>query len=113
MVDGAKNLALWVGSGGEVVEQSEAQHRANICSECPMNQPADGVTSAVATATRKFLEFKNNLNLTVEGEERLHHCLGCGCVLRLLIWEPGARITKHMTGEELAVAPSYCWKRNP
>ncbi len=109
-VDGAKNVGLWVGSGGQVVSQGEAQARADICLTCPSNQHTDGVTKEVALATKKFLEFKNQLELRVRGEKSLHHCLGCGCVLRLMIWEPQDRVKSQMTGEEMAVTPKFCWK---
>jgi hypothetical protein len=110
MVDGAKNLTLWVGSGGEVVSQEVAQERANVCFTCPLNQRGMGVTAEVAEATLKFLEFKNSLDLRVEREAELHHCFGCGCVLKLLIWEPQTRIVSQVTGEEKAVTPFFCWK---
>lgn len=110
MVDGVKNLTLWVGSGGEVVAPEDAQARAAVCLSCPHNLPGMVATREVAEATLKFLEFKNSLKLGVAGEEDLHSCTGCGCVIPLMIWEPQARIQKQMTGEERAVTPSFCWK---
>lgn len=110
IADGAKNLAIWVGSGGLVVSQEDAQARAEICLNCPLNEPGMAVTSEVASATRAFLEFKNQLRLRVNGEKSLHHCKGCGCVLRLLIWEPQDRVKAQMTSEEIAITPKYCWK---
>ena len=110
MVDGVKNLTIWVGSGGVVVAQEVAQARADICFTCPLNRRGMGVTAEVAEATLKFLEFKNSLDLRVEREAELHHCFGCGCVLKLLIWEPQDRILSQMTGEETAITPGFCWK---
>lgn len=112
MVDGVKNLTLWVGSGGEVVSQEVAQERANLCFTCPLNQRGMGVTGEVAEATLKFLEFKNSLDLRVDREAELHHCFGCGCVLKLLIWEPSLNIKKQLTASEVEVSPPYCWKIN-
>ncbi len=113
MVDGVTNLTTWVGSGGVVVDPSEAQSRADICLNCPHNQPDSNLNEVVAKAVKKFLSFKNDLDLRVQGERSLFSCTGCGCQLRLLIWEPAERIKTQMTGEELAVAPAYCWKRKP
>jgi len=113
IADGAKNLAIWVGSGGLVVSQEDAQARAEICLNCPLNEPGMAVTSEVASATRAFLEFKNQLRLRVNGEKSLHHCKGCGCVLRLLIWEPQDRIKSQMTSEEVKLSPPFCWKLKP
>lgn len=113
MVDGVKNITLWLGSGGVCVSQQEAQARANICITCPLNKHTSYVTKEVADATHKFLEFKNGLDLRVNGERSLYHCAGCGCVLRLLIWEPQDRVKSQMTGEEVAVTPNFCWKLKP
>lgn len=110
MADGVKNLTLWIGAGGDVVSQDDAQTRANICLMCPHNKPGAVGTREVAEATIKFLEFKNQLKLTVKGELGLQSCDGCGCVIPLMIWEPQDRIQQQMTGEELAVTPSFCWK---
>lgn len=113
MVDGAANLAIWVGSGGVVVSPEEAQDRAAICLNCPQNKPGMEVTKEVALATRKFLEFKNQLQLRVNGEKSLFHCATCSCVLRLLIWEPQDRIKSQMTEEEIKKSPAFCWKLKP
>ena len=110
MVDGVKNLTLWVGSGGEVVAPEVAQARAEVCLNCPHNLPGMVATREVAEATLKFLEFKNSLKLDVAGEEDLHSCATCGCVLPLLIWEPDARVAKQMTPEEIKSSPEECWK---
>ncbi len=108
---GVANLTAWVGSGGEVVAQDVAQERANICLPCPMNRQGMGITREVAEATLKFLSFKNSLNLSVIREDGLRHCAGCGCVLKLMVWEPQSRIVAQMTSEELAASPEFCWKR--
>ncbi len=129
MIDGAANLSLWLGSGGICVSQEEAQSRADICNTsgpildengiklaptggpCPLNKEGSNVTKEVALATKKFLEFKNDLSLKVEGEKKLKHCAGCSCVLRLMTWEPSERIAKQMTPEEYELSPQPCWKR--
>lgn len=117
MVDGAKNLTLWLGSGGLCVSQEEAQGRADICNKagpnggpCPLNKEGSEITKEVADATHAFLRFKNELELKVQGERSLKHCEACGCVLRLMIWEPLDRVQKQMDAAELKLTPSYCWK---
>lgn len=110
MADGAKNLTLWVGSGGEVVSQELAQERADICLTCADNRPGMDITREVAEATLKFLSFKNELELRVNGEDDLQSCRGCGCVIPLMIWESQDRIQAQMTREEIAKTPNYCWK---
>jgi hypothetical protein len=113
VVGGVEAITSWLGSGGVVVHQEEAQSRANICLACPKNVEVGFTTSAAANAARKILEIKNDSSLRVKGEKQLHKCESCGCVLRLLVWEPQSRVTKHLTAAERSVLPSHCWKLKP
>lgn len=108
--DGTRHLADWLGSGGSVVDPATAQHRANTCLTCGLNQPGATVTKAVALAIKAQLGVKNKLKLRVDGEKRLHSCDACGCVLRLLVWEPQDRVESQITDEERVKLPSMCWK---
>lgn len=116
-IDGVKNLTTWLGSGGVCVDQEVAQERADICNyggperrPCPKNVTGSSINDAVAEATKRFLEFKNDLELKVKGEKQLKSCDTCGCVLRLMVWETQDRIAKQMTPEEVKESPEYCWK---
>jgi hypothetical protein len=108
--DGARNITDWLGSGGQVVDPRTAQHRANTCLTCALNQPISNITKAVALAIRAQLGVKNKLKLRVDGEKRLQGCAACGCVLRLQVWEPQDRVESHLTEEEIQKIPSFCWK---
>lgn len=108
--DGIKNLTDWLGSGGKIVDPAEAQRRANTCVNCGLNKPGATVTTAVALAIRAQLGVKNKLKLRVDGEKSLHTCQACGCVLRLLIWEPQDRVEASITDEEASKLPGMCWK---
>ncbi len=110
IAEGISNLTTWVGSGGAVVSQEEAQSRASICINCPCNKPDLAINELVAKAVKKFLAFKNELDLRVQGERSLLSCEGCGCQIRLLIWQPQDQVKREMTGEERAKTPSFCWK---
>jgi len=107
---GIEVISEWLGDGGQVVDQETAQKRANICLKCPLNVPTVVVVDAVARAIKKHLSVKNELALRVEGEKSLHTCQACGCVLRLLVWEPQSRVKVNMTPEETEKTPSHCWK---
>lgn len=109
-VNGAEEIRDWLGSGGQVVSYEEAQARANICKTCALNQPVGLIKGAIADATRKRLEIKNKIGLRVAGERQLGKCDPCGCVLRLLIWEPQNRIQPFLTDEEIRNYPAFCWK---
>lgn len=107
---GINHLKDWLGDGGQITDPKTAQHRANTCITCGLNKPGLSVTTAVALAVRAQLGVKNQLRLRVSGEKRLHSCQACGCVLRLLIWEPQDRVESHITDEERAKLPGMCWK---
>jgi len=110
LAKGVEHLTDWLGSGGTVVATATAQHRANTCITCGLNKPGAAVTEAVARAVRGQLGIKNHLKLRVEGEKKLHTCQACGCVLRLLIWEPQERVEAHIPDEERKKLPGMCWK---
>ncbi len=107
---GAAEIRDWLGDGGEVVTYEEAQGRANLCLTCAKNVPAGMLKGAIADATRKRLEIKNKVGLRTAGEKRLGKCEPCGCVLRLLVWEPQRRIQPYLTAEEKQSYPAFCWK---
>lgn len=107
---GAEEITAWLGSGGKIVPQEVAQERANICLECAKNVEVGVVKDTIASATRKILEAKNKLGLRIDGEKRLGMCSDCGCVLRLLVWQPQERVQPYLTEEDLKNAPTFCWK---
>jgi hypothetical protein len=107
---GAAHIADWLGEGGMVVDQATAQHRANTCITCGLNQPGSILVGAVAHAVRGQLGIKNKLKLRVEGEKKLKECQECGCQLKLLIWEPQDRVEKHLSESSRAALPGMCWK---
>lgn len=107
---GAKVIAGWLGSGGEVVEPETAQERADICLPCPNNVANFPVTTAVALAVKQYLGVKNKLSLRVKGEKALGTCSACGCVLRLKVWEPQEKVQNELTDEERQKLPAFCWQ---
>ena len=108
--DGAETIAEWIGAGGHVVSQEDAQARADVCLTCALNQKGTLISNAVAVVIKKHLKVKNKLGLTVKGAKRLKTCTACSCVLNLLIWCPQRRIQPFLTDEELQKYPSFCWK---
>lgn len=109
IIEGVQTLKEWLGSGAETVPWRLAQARAGVCLKCPLNKPGSVLTGAVADAVKKQIELKNALQLRVSGEKSLHHCEGCGCVLRLKIWMPADKLG--MTQEQLNNYPTACWMR--
>lgn len=92
--DGAHILTRWLGDGGKPVSNDIAQRRANICNTvasgaiCPFNQPGFQPVERIAEIIKAQTEKKNELKLTVEGEENLHTCSLCFCALPLKVHVP-------------------------
>jgi hypothetical protein len=108
--EGAKTMKDWLGSGAETVPWNLAQERANVCVRCPMNKPGSVATGAIADAIKKQVEIKNHLKLRVVGEKSLHHCEGCGCVLRLKIHIPIDKLG--LNANTISVFPDNCWQKH-
>jgi hypothetical protein len=102
-------LAEWVGEGGIVVDQEDAQSRADTCLECPKNKLGFTLEKAVAEAIKRQKELKSRMELRVKGEKRLGTCKVCGCPPSLKIWIPLQRTLSHTTADELAEFPENCW----
>ena len=102
----------WLGEGG--VPAPDAQQRAGICVQCPYNEARpfeEAFKGVVATAIRQQLELKSKLKLHVEGEERLHVCTLCGCMLTLKVHVP-LHIARENT-PDWQNYPNYCWLTRP
>lgn len=99
----------WLGEGGKPVSRELAQARADICLSCPLNQKLETALHRTVTAAIKTqIELKNQMKLSVEGEEKLHICAGCDCVLKLKIHVPMSFVKATTDREELA---EQCWIR--
>lgn len=100
--------ATWLGEGGQPSPQ--AQRRADICLKCPHNvaRPWEETYKGVAAVLiRRQLELRSKLELKVEGEEGLHMCDLCGCVLALKVHVP-LHIARENT-PDWERFPANCW----
>lgn len=109
--DGAMILRDWVGANSLPVSNQIAQERADICLKCPSNAEGMKLTEAIAAEIKRQVEFKNHLELRVDGEKSLHSCDVCQCVNRLQIWLPDHILTRHYTKADAIRYPDFCWKR--
>lgn len=107
MVNGARILADWIGDGGHVVGQEDAQRRADVCLKCPKHSTNYSFAEPVADTIKSQLELKKHLEFRVRGEKSLHVCSVCGCVLRLKVWLPWERIK--LDEDEKPNYPASCW----
>ncbi len=67
------------------------------------------LTAPVANQLRQQIELKANMKLAVEGEDGLHTCGGCDCILNLKVWVPIKHIKETTPLEELNKENPKCW----
>lgn len=120
VISASAAMADWVGEGAVPVDQMVAEFRASRCMSgnngdpCPLNGAEnwwDWAKHVVAMWIRRELEIKNELNLSVKDEQRLHMCKACGCCLRLKVWVPIKHLREHTSTEQLNKMPDYCWMK--
>lgn len=92
------------------VEQSEADRRALICSDCPKNRVPTGKGWVRNWTDRKMLDC-------VDGRKTASHddlgvCKACGgCELRAAVWWPADILQAVTPKADAAKYPDHCWKR--
>lgn len=89
--EGAVTLLTWEVEGLRPVESKTAHARAQICAECPKNDPSDltrWFTVPVSETVRKRFERLHELKMETKHDDRLGTCSACLCPLKLKVWEP-------------------------
>lgn len=107
----AEAKASWLGEGGKAVPQKLADQRTVVCLKCPKNQPHpiyENLTRPVADNLRHQIELKSRMKLKAQGEDGLHICEVCWCVLSLKVWSP---IQIAAMNAEITKLPEWCWVR--
>lgn len=89
-----------------LVTQEEAERRAGICSQCPLNVGLHGC--AICRSTLNSLREKLTTRKTAQ-DDRLLACGVCGCDNRIQVHVPLSALA---TGSGDLVYPAWCW-RNP
>lgn len=89
------------------VSQEEAERRAAICAQCPMN--ADQIVDfCIGCSTRdlvaKIAGYMQSKHTSKD--QKLKTCAKCGCALKLKVWMR----TESMQDSEIEW-PSWCWMR--
>ena len=109
---GGHILVDWLGNGAETVNVEIAQARANVCLDCDRNQDGHSLLKLTADTVRAIAEqmqVKEHKRLRVEGEENLHVCSVCSCVLPLKIWLRPDILAERTSKETLQELPTWCW----
>lgn len=100
----------WFGDGGVPVPSEQSQARADVCLKCPYNRELNFwelLTSAASFATKKQIQAKNDMALRVNGEEDLHTCAVCLCLLTLKVHVP---LTHILNSSDMEGLPPHCWQ---
>lgn len=110
---GIETIREWLGSeDGIPVSPELAQRRADICLQCPQNQPGGFMSEIVAAALKRHLELKSDLGMRVKGERKLFQCQVCLCQLSLKIHVPIGIVRRQMPASEYELYPVPCWQRD-
>lgn len=106
-----RTLISNVSSGFERVDQSEADRRAKICSECQFNISSDGCegcrNSGAAAAIVGTITGDRKTSL----DGSLNVCAFCGCFNKAQIWFPLIDLQNGMGQPMRDELPSNCWKK--
>lgn len=99
-----KSMAKLLAGGMRLVDQAEADRRAAICAECPMNQRVSAChgCSGVATLINSIRGSR-----TTALDDKLEACTLCKCSNKVKVWVPLEAISN-----DGLTFPEICWQ-NP
>ena len=112
MASGVGVLYDWLGSGGQPVDNTVAETRAQICVACPKNGKGDLTkffTVPAANLIMKQLEQRKDLNLSTTVDDKLGICEACGCVNKLKVHVPIEFILAKMSEQVRSDLDKSCW----
>jgi hypothetical protein len=101
-------------SGGPLVSPAEANRRAAICSNCPMNvkfaKPCTGICAELKDLVSSIIN-----NQGTPHDANLNSCQICGCFLQAAVWLPNEITVPPLSAEQRqkfqeAKTALGCWK---
>ncbi len=102
--------------GSKLVDQEEANRRAEICSRCPMNLavPMPCGSGGICQDLLDFIKGTVGDRITPHNDA-LKHCNICGCSLQAAVWYPLETQCKGVTQDqkEQFATIKECWKKCP
>jgi hypothetical protein len=97
--------------GFQRVDQAEADRRAEICANCPMNFQIGGCRSCYHSGAAAALIGSLTGDKVTPSDERLHSCKICGCFNKAQIWFPLEDLRDAIDPTLNSQLPSGCWKK--
>lgn len=110
IIRGTKTILTNKLLGEGLVDQGEAERRANICAVCPMNVqfrlPCGGLCGELLEIVQAIVGDR-----TVGKAGDLHACAVCSCSLPAKIWFPKKSLERYETDEIRSKYPQNCWMK--
>jgi len=98
------------------VERAEAERRAVVCVECPLNKQGglkEWFVEHVAKGITELYGIMSDLNLTTSRDKELGTCTACLCPTKAKVHVDLTMIQRHMKSEVIAKLDPKCWIINP
>lgn len=111
---GSSVIVEWISSGSEAVPQEQSDHRAEVCSKCPMNKKGDWsalFTIPAANAIRSAIKNKGEFGLSTPYDDQLGICEACDCCLVLKTHVPFHKFYPKMSQAAKDALDVNCWIR--
>jgi len=103
----------WLGDGGRPVTAEAANKRAAQCLGCDFNRGGTMAREMASDATKRLLEAKTRLKMSVPDEELLHTCSLCRCHLPTKVHVPMVHIRRYQpesVREAIRAGKKDCWQ---
>jgi len=112
---GVSAITEWQKDGAKAVPQQQAESRAAVCIECPLNGQGDfgkWFIAPAAAAIKRQIEWLTSQKLSTSHDAKLNICEGCLCAMKLKVWMPIEYIKKGLTGETISELRKGkdCWQ---
>ena len=112
---GVMAITEWQKDGAKAVPKEQAESRAAVCVECPLNGQGDFTkwfTAPAAAAIRRQIEWLTGQKLATSLDAKLNICEGCLCAMRLKVHMPISYIKKSLSDETVAELRKgkNCWQ---
>jgi len=112
---GVVAITDWQKDGAKAVPKEQAEARAAVCVECPMNGQGDfskWFTSPAAAAIKRQVEWLTGQNLTTSHDAKLNICEGCLCAMKLKVHVPIDYIKKGLSDDTISELRKgkNCWQ---